>query len=86
MLKCTFLGRWGEKGERQVVGKLLLISEKGGMFILRGQAKQDRLCSEASADLIVLVEFHVLQLEQSFGVCVCVFRFEWNPAIWTRSK
>lgn len=54
------------------MGKLLLISEKGGMFILHGQAKQDRLCSETSADPIVLVEFHVLQLEQSFAVCVCV--------------
>lgn len=86
MLKCTFLGRRGEKGERQVAGKLFLISEKGGVFILHGQAKQDRLCSETLADPIVLVEFHVLQLEQSFGVSVCVFRFEWNPAIWTRSK
>lgn len=43
-----------------MIGQLLLISEKGGMFILCGQAKQDILCSETSADPIVLAEFHML--------------------------
>ena len=60
MLKCTFFGGRGWEREEAGDRKLLHISEKGGMFVLREQAQQDRLCSETSADPVVLVEFHML--------------------------
>lgn len=60
VLKHTFFVGGGGKGKKQVMGKLLLISGMEGMFILHRQAKQDILCSETSADPVMLVEFHRL--------------------------